>query len=100
MGQARGEFLGMKQYAATPNEISLADKWNETVYDYLQAFDYMNQSFQENAYQSGRSSPNYVKANYYVGQANSYILLARSSMQEAISLERQTFIGQQGQVIP
>ncbi len=98
MGQARSEFLDMKQYAATPTEVSLSDKWNETAYNYLQAFDYMNQSYQENSYQSSRSSPNYIKANYYVGKANSYILLARNNMQEAIGLERQTFIGQQGQV--
>jgi hypothetical protein len=36
--------------------------------------------------------------NYYVGQANGYIGAARNSMQEAIALERQTFIGQQGQI--
>lgn len=98
MEQARSEFAGMKQYAATPNEINLSAKWNETAYYYLLAFDYINQSYQENAYQDTRSSPNYIKLNYYIGQANYYIGLARNSMQEAIDLERQTFIGQQGQI--
>ncbi len=98
MGQAMIEFSGMKQYAATPNEISLSDKWNETAYNYQQAFDYVNQSYQEDSYQSSRSSPNYIKLNYYVGQANYYVGLANNNMQEAINLEGQTFIGQQAQV--
>lgn len=100
MEQARGSFLGMKPYAATPDEASLAEKWNETAYYQSQAFDYVNLSYQEGAYQASRSfaEQNPIKYNYYVSQANYYISLAKQSRAEAEELERRTFIGQQGQV--
>ena len=101
MQQARTAFLSMKSFAATPDETALAEKWNETAYYDVQAFDYVNQSYQEGQYQASRSfaEQNPIKYNYYVGQANYYITLAKASKAEAENLENMTFIGQQGQVI-
>jgi hypothetical protein len=101
MEEARLDFLSMKPYAATPDEANLAEKWNETAYYQSQAFDYVNLSYQEGAYQSARSfaEQNPIKYNYYVSQANYYISLAKQSKAEAEDLERRTFIGQQGQVV-
>ena len=100
MEQARSDFLGMRPYAATPDEIMLSEKWNETAYYQGQAFDFVNLSYQEGAYQAARSfaEQNPIKYNYYVSQANYYISLAKQSRAEAEDLERRTFIGQQGQV--
>jgi hypothetical protein len=101
MGQARLDFLDMRPYAATPDEIMLAEKWNETAYYQSQALDYVNLSYQEGAYQASRifSEQNPIKYNYYVSQANYYISLSGQSRAEAEDLERRTFIGQQGQVL-
>lgn len=100
MEQASAAFIGMRPYAVTPDEINLSIKWNETVSHQIQAFEYMNLSYQETAYQSARGAEaNYIKQTYYAGQANMYIGLARASREEAIALERKTFIGQQGQII-
>jgi hypothetical protein len=96
MDQAQQSFLAMVQYAGTPAELSLCDKWNETAYYYSLAFGYVNQSYAEGAYQATQSIPNYVLENYYVNQANYYIGLAVNSRQQAIALENETFIGQQG----
>lgn len=96
MEQARASFLGMKPYAATPDEVNLCEKWNQTAYYQSQAFDFVNFSYWEGAYQATRSAPNYIIYNYYVGQANYNIELAKASKAEAEELERRTFIGQQG----
>ena len=96
MDQAQQSFLAMAQYASTPAESSLCDKWNETAYYYSLAFEYVNQSYAQSAYQATQSIPNYVLENYYVDQANNYIGLAVSSRDQAIALENETFIGQQG----
>lgn len=95
MEQARQNFQDMKAYAQTPDEVNLSEKWNETAYNYEQAFDYVNASIQENAYQATRSTPNYVKVNYYVQQANFYINQAKSTKAEAEQLEKRTFLAQQ-----
>jgi|GEM_PF-5894157 len=94
MEQARNDFIGMRAYAATSNEMNLSNKWNDTTYFYMQAFYYANLSYQESAYQAGRSTPNYIKQNYYVQQANFYSQLAQESREEAIAIERSTFLGQ------
>lgn len=101
MEQARSDFLSMKPYAATSDEASLSEKWNETAYYQVMAFDFVNQSYQEGAYQASRmfAEQNPIKYNYYVSQANYYISLAKQSRTEAEELERRTFIGQQGQVV-
>lgn len=101
MDQARMAFMSMKAFAATADETTLSDKWNETAYYEMQAFDYMNMSYQEGRYQASRTfaEQNPIKYNYYVSQANYYISLAKSSRTEAETLENRTFIGQQGQII-
>jgi hypothetical protein len=101
MEQARMAFLSMKAFAATADETSLAEKWNETAYYETQAFEFMNQSYQEARYQASRTfaEQNPIKYNYYVGQANYYISLAKQSRSEAEALEMRTFIGQQGRII-
>ena len=96
MDQAQQSFLSMSQYASTPDELEMAQEWNATAFYYSLAFSYVNQSYVESAYQDNRSQPNYVMQNYYVDQANNYISLAVSSRQQAIGLENNTFIGQQG----
>ena len=101
MEQARNAFLSMKAFAATSDETALADKWNETAYYDIQAFDFVNQSYQEGQYQASRTfaEQNPIKYNYYVGQANYYISLAKESRAQALDLMNRTFIGQEGQVI-
>ncbi len=101
MEQARSDFLGVKPYAATPDENLVWEKWNETAYYQIQAFGFVDLSYQEAAYQASRSfaEQNPIKYNYYVSQANEYISLAKQSRAEAEAAERRTFIGQQGQVI-
>lgn len=101
MEQARTAFQSMKAFAATPDEIALSEKWNETAYYNIQAFGYINQSYEEGHYQSLRSfaEQNPIKYNYFVSQANYYISLAKESKAEAEALENRTFIGQLGQVI-
>ncbi len=98
MEEARLDFLGMKPYAMTPEEIMLSVKWNDTAFYQVQAFDYVNFSYQEGAYQASRSfaEQNPVKYNYYVSQANYFISLALQSKAEAEDLEGRTFIGRQG----
>ncbi len=100
MEEARADFLGMKPYAMTPEEIMLSVRWNDTAYYQVQAFDYVNFSYQEGAFQASRSfaEQNPVRYNYYVSQANYYISLALQSKSEAESLEGRTFIGQHGYV--
>lgn len=97
MKQASDAFLGMRQYAATPYEVNLSAKWNDTAYYYIQTFEYANLSYNEQAYQASRVLPNYVKLNYYIQQANFYSALASKSREEAIDLERKTFVGQMDQ---
>ncbi len=100
MGQARSSFIDMKRYAFTADEANLSEKWNQTAYYEAKAFEFVNLSYQEDAYQSSRGSEaNYIKYNYYVSQANYYIGLAKSCKEEAEELEGRTFIGQQGRVI-
>ena len=101
MQQAQNAFLSMKAFAATPDETAVADKWNETAYYDIQAFGYVNQSYQEGQYQASRTfaEQNPIKYNYYVGQANYYISLAKDSKAQAVDLMNRTFIGQEGQVI-
>ena len=101
MQQARNAFLSMKAFAATSDETALAEKWNATAYYDIQAFDYVNQSYQEGQYQASRTfaEQNPIKYNYYVGQANYYISLAKESKAQAVDLMNRTFIGQEGQVI-
>ncbi len=98
MEEARVDFQAMMPYAATPDEVALSDKWNDTAFYQIQAFDYVNLSYQEGAYQFSRSfaEQNPIKYNYYVGQANYYISLALQSKAEAEALESRTFIGHQG----
>lgn len=102
MEQARTAFQSMKAFAATPDEIALSEKWNETAYYDIQAFAYVNMSYEEGHYQSLRlwSEQNPIKYNYYVSQANYFITLSRESQAEAEALENSTFIGQLGRVIP
>jgi hypothetical protein len=101
MKEACQDFVGMKPYAMTPDEIMLSLKWNETAYYEARAYEYVNLSYQEGAYQASRSfaEQNPVKYNYYVGQANYYLSLAGQSRAEAEELERRTFIGQQWQAV-
>ncbi len=101
MEQARTAFNSMKAFAATPDEMSLAEKWNETAYYETQAFENMNLSYQEAKYQASRTfaEQNPIKYNYYVGQANYYISLAKQSRSLAEAIELRTFIGQQGQIL-
>lgn len=101
MEQARTAFNSMKAFASTADETALSEKWNETAYYETQAFEYMNLSYQEARYQASRTfaEQNPIKYNYYVGQANYYISLAKQSRSEAEALEMRTFIGQQGRVI-
>jgi hypothetical protein len=96
MDQAQQAFNSMVQYASTQDEVSLSNEWNATAYYYSMAFGFVNQSYTEGAYQENRSSPNYVMYNYYVEQANNYITQAVNSREEAIALENETFVGQQG----
>ncbi len=101
MEQARTAFLSMKAFAATGDETALAEKWNETAYYETQAFEYMNLSYQEARYQASRTfaEQNPIKYNYYVGQANYYISLAKQSRHDAEAIEMRTFIGQQGRIV-
>jgi len=101
MEQARVDFLDMKPYGGTPEEIMMSEKWNETAYFEILAFDFANFSYQEGAYQATRSfaEQNPVRYNYYVDQANVYLSIARQSKAEAEELEGRTFIGQQGQIL-
>ncbi|WP_174591101.1 hypothetical protein [Methanocella conradii] len=100
MEQARASFLDMKRYAFTADEANLSEKWNQTAYYEAKAFEFVNLSYQEDAYQSSRGDEaNYIRYNYYVSQANYYLGLAKACKAEAEELERRTFIGQQGQVI-
>ena len=101
MEQARSDFLAMEPYASTADENLVWQKWNETAYYQGQAFDYINLSYQEDAYQASRSfaEQNPIKYNYYVSQANYYIALARQSRAVAEDAERRTFLGQQGTII-
>jgi len=94
MELASNDFIGMRAYAATPDEMNLSDKWNDTAYYYMQTFYYANLSYQESAYQATRSTPNYIKQTYYVQQAEYYNALAAQSREEAIAIERSTFLGQ------
>jgi hypothetical protein len=99
MEQARSSFMDMKRYAYTADEANLSEKWNQTAYYEAKAFEFVNLSYQEDAYQTSRGSEaNYIRYNYYVSQANYYIGLAKACKEEAEALEGRTFIGQQGRV--
>lgn len=100
MDQASSDFLSMKPYAQTPDEVLVSDKWNETAFNLGQAFYYVNLLYQEGAYQASRSfaEQNPIKYNAYVEQAKYYQNLAAQSRAEAEAAEGRTFIGQQGEV--
>lgn len=80
MDAAVAYFMDMRQFASTPQELNLSQKWADTAR--YSAMSYRNASlaYDAYAYEIARPTlPNWVKYEDYVAQANRYNQLAAES---------------------
>jgi hypothetical protein len=88
MGVARASFQSMAQYAQTPQERNLSEKWQQTAEYARMGYQNASYAYLEYANQTASPPPNWVKYNAYVAQANQNNLLAEQAKQEAEAIER------------
>lgn len=86
MGSASSDFVASLQFASSPQEISLSRKWAETANYSAMSYQNASDAYGEYAYQIARPTPNLVKYNYYVDQANYYSGLAAESRRQVDAL--------------
>lgn len=87
MDNARQQFIGMEQFALTPDEINLSNRYNATAYYYGVSFQYMSDMYKEDLNQSTRTPPNWVLQRFYAEQAKYFNSLAHESFAQAKEIE-------------
>jgi len=87
MDAASQDFRTMKQYAGSPTEISLSEKWAEVAGYESMSLQNASDAFAEYAYEYSRPNPNLVKGNYDFEQANHYSSLALEIRKQADALQ-------------
>lgn len=87
MENAGADFKAMEPYAMYPDETNLSKKWYQTTEYAAKGYSFMSDAFLEREFQDSRDTPNYVKYNYYVEQANHYNDLSQQIRIEAEKLQ-------------
>ncbi|MCD1295244.1 hypothetical protein CUJ83_09560 [Methanocella sp. CWC-04] len=87
MEDAKVLFKDMEQYALNDNELRLSQKWYETADHSSVCYGYHSDAYIEHEFQDSKETPNYIKFNYYVEQANHYNSLAQQSRMQAEELQ-------------
>jgi hypothetical protein len=87
MDAATQDFTAMRQYASTPTEITLGERWAEASDYESMSFQNASDAFAEYAREKDRPTPNLVKYNYYIAEANRYSAMALESRKQADALQ-------------
>jgi hypothetical protein len=93
MDAAKANFESMLWYASTSEQTLLSQKWTEAADLYAKSYRNASLAYKENAYESTKQTPNYVKVNYYMQLAQQYNDQATEVRKEAETIgDRLVFV--------